>query len=295
MKMKAPLSLLVALALASTGALAQSSDVRVPGSPWLSNIESPRATALGGAHAAAASGNDSLLSNPAGLAQSRGYHFELDGVLDGAFPAQGLLASITDSTSGPIATGLLYAHWGSGRDQGRAQGWLLGLGYAYQAGSFLFGGLTKYTRFRIPVDDPSFDGTAYLFMQDFGVVTRRGDFGFALVVQNLTTSANLLFPLTATVGLTLGNDLSSHLALDYKVDLHDIDHPQHKLAAGYEFVLDAFALRAGGTYDATHSLWWISAGLGILTEKGKAEIAYRRRLTGDLDQVLEAGFTLYLE
>ena len=293
--MKALLSVLAAAALVSLEAGAQSSDVRVPGSPWLSNIEMPRATALGGAHSAVASGNDALLSNPAGLAQARAYHFELDGVLDGAFPAQGLIASIADSTNGPVATGLIYAHWGSGRDDGRAQGWMAGLGYAYAAGSFLFGGLSKYTRFRIPVSDPTADGTAYMFLQDFGILSRRGDFGFALVVQNITTSSNLLFPLTATAGLSLGSDQSSHLALDYKVDLHDLDHPQHKLAAGYEFVLDAFALRAGGTYDASNSLWWVSAGLGILTEKGKFQVAYRRRLSGGLDQFFEAGFTLYLE
>ena len=293
--MKAPRALLAALACTSFAAGAQSLDVRVPSSPWLSNIEGPRATALGGAHSAAASGTDALLSNPAGLAAARGYHFEADGVLDGAFHTQGLIFGIADATSGPIATGLMYAHWGSGQDDGRAQGWLLGLGYAYQAGSFLFGGVSKYLRFRIPVSDPAADGTAFMLVQDFGILTRRGDFGLALVVQNITLSSNPLFPLTATGGVSFGNDLSSHLAVDYKVDLHDLDHPQHKLAAGYEFVIDAFALRAGGTYDVSNSLWWVSGGLGILTEKGKVQFAYRRRLSGGLDQVFEAGFTIYLE
>ena len=283
------------LAGAATARAQSSSDVRVPGSPWLSNIEMARATALGGAHSAAATGNDALTNNPAGLATARKYHFELDGVLDGGFHTQGLIASITDSTTGPVASGLFYAHWGSGKDDGRAQGWMAGFGYAYQAGSFLFGGLTKYLRFRIPTSDDNPDGTNYRFVQDFGLLSRRGDFSLALVVQNISTSSMPLFPLTATAGFALGNDASSHFAFDYKADLHDLDHPQHKLAAGYEFVLDAFALRAGGTWDASHSLWWVSAGLGILTEKGRAQIAYRRRLTGDVDHVLEAGFTVYLE
>lgn len=284
-----------ALLAGAAGARAQSSDVRVPGSPWLSNIQMTRATALGGAHAASATGNDALTSNPAGLATARKYHFEIDGVLDGGFHTQGLIASITDSTTDPVASGLLYAHWGSGKDDGRAQGWMAGFGYAYQAGSLLFGGLTKYLRFRIPASDDNPDGTNYRFVQDFGVLSRSGSLSWALVVQNITTASQPLFPLTATAGIAIGNDASSHLAFDYKADLHSIGHPEHKFAAGYEFVLDAFALRAGGTWDATHSLWWVSAGLGILTEKGRAQIAYRRRLSGDVDHVLEAGFTVYLE
>ena len=60
--------------------------------------------------------------------------------------------------------------------------------------------------------------------------------------------------------------------------------------------LDAFALRAGGTWDVTNKLWWISGGVGFLTERGGVQFVYRRRLSGDFtDQFFEAGITLYLE
>ena len=65
--------------------------------------------------------------------------------------------------------------------------------------------------------------------------------------------------------------------------------------AGYEILLDAFALRAGGTYDATNKLWWGSAGVGLLTEKGGVQLVYRRRFSGELDQLFEAGVTLFVE
>ena len=37
---------------------------------------------MGGAHAAIVTANDALAVNPAGLSQSRRYHFELDGIYD---------------------------------------------------------------------------------------------------------------------------------------------------------------------------------------------------------------------
>ena len=58
------------------------------GAPWPTTVDMPRATAMGGAHAAIATSNDALTVNPAGLAQSKRYHFELDGVYDARWPAQ---------------------------------------------------------------------------------------------------------------------------------------------------------------------------------------------------------------
>ncbi len=59
---------------------------------------------------------------------------------------------------------------------------------------------------------------------------------------------------------------------------------------------DSIALRGGATWDATHDLWWVSGGIGFLTDKGGAQFVFRRRLNGDgFDQFLMAGITLYLE
>jgi hypothetical protein len=286
-------------ALLPIPALAQ--DVQQPGAPWLSNIDMPRASAMGGAHAAISTGNDAMLTNPAGLAQMRRYHFEADGVLDTRFPLQGLILSVSDSTTGPVATGFLYAHWGSGRDDGRAQGWLGSISYAYNTGAAYFGGTTKYLHFNVPDTGPSGlanpDGTAHMFMQDFGLLVRRGSFSWAAVVENLNFSFSKqpLFPLTASAGVALGADASSHFAFDYKADLSDTSNVKHKLAAGYEMLIDAFALRGGATWDTTNSLWWGSIGVGLLTEKGGLQLVYRRRFSGGLDQFFEGGITIYLE
>src|SRR4051812_48882509 len=76
-----------------------------PGAPWPPNVDPARATAGGGANGAIATGSEALTTNPAGLAQTRRYHLEIDGVTDPRFPAQGLMISLVDSVSAPVATG----------------------------------------------------------------------------------------------------------------------------------------------------------------------------------------------
>jgi hypothetical protein len=247
---------------------------------------------MGGAHAAIATGNDAITVNPAGIAQQRRYHLELDGLLDSRFPAQALMASVVDTTSSAIGTGLLFSRWGSGQPGGRGEGWYGALAYSYAVGGGYFvGGETKYYRFATP------DALVRSFAQDVGVLVNRGNFAYGAVLQNVSTSAIPSFPLTGTVGIAWGSDRDWHLAFDYKADLSDLQNVKHRLAGGLELLVgEAVALRGGATWDATHELWWLSAGVGFLTEKGAAQVVLRRRLNGDgFDQFLMAGITLYLE
>src|SRR5437764_9163364 len=106
------------LLLAAEAAFADNR-VQDPGSPWPTTVDTPRATAMGGAHAAIATGNDALAVNPAGLSQQRRYHLEVDGLYDSHFPAQALIVSIADTTSSTVGTGFLFSRWGSGQPEGR--------------------------------------------------------------------------------------------------------------------------------------------------------------------------------
>ena len=262
-----------------------------PGAPFPGTIGMPRSLALGTADAAIATSNDALVNNPAGLAQTQRYHMEVDGAVDNRFPAQGVMASIVDSKSTPVASGILFSRWGSGQPAGRAEGWLLGFAYAYPAGAFFVGGETKYLRFHTQ------DGLVQKVAQDIGLLARRGSISYAAVVQNIAfSSLGPLFPLTTTAAVAWGSDTDWHLALDYKADLSDISHIKNKFDGGIEYLIDqAFALRVGGTYDPNNKLAYFSAGIGILAEIGGVHLAFRRRIEGGFDQVLEAGFTLYLE
>jgi hypothetical protein len=246
---------------------------------------------MGGAHAAIATGNDALTVNPAGLSQVRRYHFELDGLYDSRFPAQAVLASLVDSVSGPIASGLIWSRWASGQPSGRGEGWSLGLGYSGPLGpGLLMGGETKYLRYHTP------DGLVQKWAQDVGFLGRRGNFSWGTVLKNLSLQKIPLFPLTAVAGIAWGTDGDWHLAFDYRADLSDTSNVKNRLAAGAELLLgDALALRGGATWDTTERHWWISAGVGLLTEKGGIQVVWRRRVEGPYDQFFEGGVTIYLQ
>jgi len=278
--------------LAVAAAARADNSVKDPGAPWPAFVDLPRATAMGGAHAAISTANDAITVNPAGISQQRRYHLEIDGLLDSRFPAQALMASIVDTTSSAIGTGFLFSRWGSGQPEGRGEGWYGALAYSYAAGgNYFIGGETKYYRFATP------DGPVRSFAQDAGLLVRRGNFAYAVVLQNFSTSSIPTFPLTSTVGIAWGTDRDWHVAFDYKADLSDLKNIKHRGAGGLELLVgDAVALRGGATWDATNDLWWLSAGIGLLTEKGGAQVVLRRRLNGQgFDQMLMAGITVYLE
>ena len=283
---------LVLLGLLLSAAAHAQNTVSGPGAPWPTNVDMPRASAMGGAHAAIATSNDALTVNPAGLAQAKRYHVELDGLWDAKFPAQAVIASIVDSASTPVGSGIIFQRWGSGQPGGRGEGWQLGFAYSGAIGNGLWsGGETKYFRYRRP--NGLLDAT---WAQDFGILSKTGNFSFAAVVQNISLEKIELFPLTGTVGVAWGNDADWHLAFDYKTDFSDTSHLKHKTSMGLEILLEqAVALRTGATWDVSASMWWWSAGVGFLTEKGGLQLVWRRRVSGGFDQFFEAGITLYLE
>jgi hypothetical protein len=283
----APFVLLLALPAASLA----DNLVTAPGAPFPGFIDGPRSTAMGGAFAAVASSNDALMTNPAGLPQYRRYHFELDGADDVHYPAQGVLASIIDSASGPFSTGMLFSRWGSGQPAGRGEGWSLGFAYAGQLGNGIYAGATtKYIYYHTP------SGLTKSWAEDVGVLSKHGNFSWALVMQNVGFSSVPLFPTTGTVGVAWGSDTNWRLAMDYKVDLSDTNNLKHSGMAGGELLLEeGLALRAGFRRDFTADINWVSAGVAFLTSGGGLQIAWRRRVTGPFDQIWEAGLTLYLE
>jgi hypothetical protein len=281
----------LAALLAVAGAAQAQNSVKDPGAPWPVFVDLPRATAMGGAHIAVSTGNDALTVNPAGISQQRRYHLEVDGVMDPHFPAQALMVSVLDTVSAPVGTGLLFSRWGSGQPGGRGEGWYGALAYSSVVGGFFVGGETKYIHFATP------DGQVTQFAQDAGFLVRKGTFSWGAVVQNLSTSAIPAFPITSGLGIAWGTDRDWHLAFDYRADLSDTSHIKHRGAGGLELLFgDSIAMRGGATWDATADLWWLSGGLGFLTDKGGAQLVFRRRLNGPgFDQFFMAGITLFLE
>ena len=285
------LALALSLALAGGQAARAEGNVKDPGAPFpYTTVWMPRSTSMAGAHAAVATSNDAFLVNPAGLAQARRYHLEIDGALDPQFPGSGFIVTAVDASSLAVASGLMYARFSTGHLDRRGAGFLLGAAYAYDMGGIYFGGVTKYLHF----DGP--DGQSYKFAQDFGLLLRRGNVSWAVTGQNLALSNVPLFPPSTTFAFALGSDADYHLAVDYKLDLQDTSRVKHKLSVGYEFLIEqAFAPRIGFARDFTQGLSWFATGFGFLTEKGGLQFAYQRRVQGGFDHIFEVGLTLYIE
>jgi len=71
---------------------------------------------------------------------------------------------------------------------------------------------------------------------------------------------------------------------------------KNRLAGGLELLVgDALALRGGVTWDTSAQQWWLSAGAGLLTEKGGLQVVWRRRIEGPYDQFFQAGITVFLQ
>ncbi len=283
----------LALALASQRAFAGGADTA--GAPWLTQIDLTRATGMAGAMMSFASGNDALTCNPAGLAQNRAYHFQLDGMDDVKFPAEGVIVSVADSTTAAgVGSGMIFERWGAGQLGSRGEGWLGGLSYAYATGALLMGGTTHLIHFQGPGGE-----TIHDFAEDLGVMGRAGSFQFGAVLQNInfTFTPMPLFPLTGGLGISYGSDTDWHLAADYKVDLSDTSNLKNLFAFGGEYLFDkTFVLRSGYRLDSTNHIGWLTFGASVVTEKFAFGVALRRRVRGgNMEQALEANITVYLE
>ncbi len=241
---------LAALSLAGASARADGFKADDPGAFWPGQVDLTRSSGMGGAHSAIATGNDALLVNPAGLSQTKRYHFQLDGGFDSRSSGRVYSVSVVDSSSISAGSGLLFQNWTSGSNpDGRASGWLGGIGYSYYTGNFFFGGMTKYLRF-----NGSY-GEIRQFVQDAGMLVRTGDFAWSAVMQNLSTSAVPLFPLNSTIGVAWGSDSDWHLAVDYKTDLADLDHWKHRLNSGLEIPSTAPGCSAAATAGTSPTRW----------------------------------------
>jgi len=266
-----------------------------PGAPWATQIDLTRGTGMAGAMTAFASGNDAITINPAGLALNHNYHFELDGMDDVKFPAEGVILSIADSTTAQgVGSGMIFERWGAGQLAGRGEGWLGGISYAYAQGSTLFGGTTHYLHFAGPGGE-----TIHYFSEDIGVMEHGSNISFGATLQNINFSFDNmpLFPLTGAIGASVGDDSDFHLSADYKVNLADTSNLKHQLSFGGEMMFEkTLVLRTGYRWDVTDHLGWLTCGASIVTERFSFGAALRRRVHGDhMEQALEANVTLFLE
>ena len=261
-----------------------------------------RSTAMGGAHRAIGTSNETLIVNPAGLALVRRYDIDLQYGFGFTDHLSRFNVSAIDSKSGPVAGGaaLTYTH---GNESGvNATLTRIYVGAAYAFGRVLAIGLSaqnvrgSFRDLGVDQTDLSFyTGTA-------GVLLNIGDvLALGAAYQNIIQGDDVRF-LPPTLGFGAALHLSAlTLTSDLTLDLRPGTARQIGNMLGAEvFIADTVALRAGWrrvpVQQNDSSLGPVTsytAGLGIVTSSGGVNITGERLLAPVTGWNLLGAFQLF--
>jgi hypothetical protein len=276
--------------------------VPVRGAPQISGA---RAEGMGNAFRAVATTNDAIYFNLAGMAQAKKYELDAAYAYDPGEALSRFNASITDSVTSKLATGISYTRLSAGGLDGDVAGNIVHLGFAVPLGSSAalgFGG--KY----LGLDQKagSIPATPKEHTQsitaDAGLLVRAGEWvkvGFA--AYNLIDVASRQAPRQLGGGIAVGKETSFTVAADGLVDLSGQDTTGWSVHGGGEMLLaDVVAVRAGVQHAELPSglpgRTYVSLGTGILTPQLGAELAFTQNATSgqSSDRVFMVGLKLFL-
>jgi hypothetical protein len=260
-------------------------------------LAGPRSYAMGGAHRAVGTSNDTLYSNPAGLAFAGAYSVELQYGYSKADDLGRYGISAVDSKSGPVAGGAGITHV-RGRGNGLNH---IYIGAAYPISQALALGFSLHHLRGDYADLLGAKQSVSVFTGDVGVIARLSDsFNIGASYNGaIKTDYPALTPQTlgfgaaaGLAGLTLAADMTLDTEKNHELDYH----------AGVEYyVHDTFPLRVGYTRGRCErpdgrrpyeNL--LSAGIGWMTPTGGFELAYRRSLDRSRNWGIVGGLRLLL-
>ena len=249
-----------------------------------------RSLAMGGAHRALGSNNETIVLNPAGMAASKRYHIDVQYGYGTGDRLHNINGSVVDSKSGPVAGGMaLTRSWGN--ESGANPGLMRYYGaVAYDIGStFAIGLSTSYIRgdFRdagVKQDVNSVNGTVGALL-NLGDVLGAG-VSFQNVLPGKDMESNLFRP-------QLGFALAVHTSIlaitgDMVLDMRSDVKNRIDWHGGAEyFFYETVAVRAGYHHSAPETLvnqdkqHFVSGGVGILSNSGAFNGSLERAVSGN--------------
>lgn len=247
-----------------------------------------RAVAMGGAHRALGTSNDTILLNPAGMSLLRRYSVDVDYGFEGRDSLSRIHVSALDSKTGPVAASMAYTYV---RDEGGPVGANLhqfasATSYALNP-SVALGFNLKHARGDYTPRDAE-KREVSMFTSDLGLLMTLGEGVRAGATYHnfvRADAAGLARP-SVGVGLAWGWDQLS-LAGDLDIDLRASQRGELSYFAGAEyFVGGQFPLRAGyaarryeDTSGASAFENLVSGGAGWIQQGGALEVGYQQSLT----------------
>lgn len=279
--------------LLSLAPLAHAQDGAEPGTSQqpraedLRDLLSARGHGMGGAWRAFGVGAESGTGNPAALGIFRSYRVEITGAWDWVGQDAFGMVAVADSVSSPLAAGVSYQLVTLGKDLERSTAHVNTLAMALPlADSFLIGVSTRYLLLRGARQANAITGDAGLLF--------RPSPAFALGVSshNLIGTGNpeLTRYHSAHAAVLVG---MLNLAADVRADFETNNRTTLTYSGGLELVLgQSFPVRAGYTWDGFTRSSQVGVGLGLLTQGGGLDLAYRHDFGGEDGRLVALTFKL---
>jgi hypothetical protein len=278
------------------------------------DVVGARATAMGGALRASASGNAGILLNPAGMSLTRTYVVGSQYQFRGADRANKFTATIVDSITTRVAAGLSYTYmWASPERVLALPEESVRLDESHKAHDFNFalsvplgewltiGTSGRYVNYKVslPEDTPEEIRGADIsdFTMDAGAVVRLGQLlRIAVVGHNLIPADSQLYPQSLGMGAAVS---FGQLTAEFDTVL-DFDSDPEGLTTVYQggleaFLADRYALRGG----VMHQTYWgathISFGAGVVTRRVGVEFALRQQVDGGKATLFTLSLNMYAQ
>lgn len=264
-------------------------------------LHGTRSAAMGGAHRAVGTSNDTLYMNPAGMSIRRRYAIEAQYGYSPFDRLSRVNVSAVDSKTGPVAGAVGYTYTRGDQDgvDARLHRIFLGTGYALTS-NVAFGLTTKHIRGTYNQEGETKELSAYT--GDLGLMLNFGGLGIGVSYNNvIRTQAEHLAPPTVGTGLSFGGS-GFTLAADANLNLSDMDNIDVSYHAGAEYLAGgAFPLRLGYERSsfpradgsrAPENL--ITAGVAWVTRTGGVDLAYRHSVNRPENWQLVGALKLFL-
>jgi hypothetical protein len=247
-------------------------------------FEGTRALGMGSATRAWALGDSGTLLNPSGMVLAKSYNVEAGYAYARLLSDQYLHASVVDSTSASQLAGGLYYTYHAGRPAPgvTGHGHEVGASAALPFGDNVSLGLTvKWFKLEGADKGPNLVDGGVSF--DAGVTVRPIEsLSLAVVGSNLRDLSTGQAPQQLGYGVAFLPTAGLVLAAD-GVTTFTRDDRSGRRGTGFRggaewLILERFGLRAGGGYDPTAGVGYLSAGASAVSEIGAVDVGFR----GDL-------------
>lgn len=243
----------------------------------LRDLSSIRSAGMGNATRAFASSDEALWVNPAGISATTRFNINASTAFE---PPNGLQlysigsidSKLNSESAFPMAGGLSYTYYRSGRGEEKRSGSivLLGLALPLWNQAFTVGVTGKYLHLKGAVDTNAVTMDAGIVFRPISILS-LGAVGYNLVdVHSPEARRSWGF------GVALGNDNSFHLAFDVKLEPNDEDKWKVSYFAGGEYLFGSAVMpRVGYTYDAIRKAHKVGGGLSVFVGILAIEGAYQ--------------------